>query len=247
MEEIPKILVVDDKSSNLISIEALLLGTEANLVFASSGNEALEKIFGTDFALILLDVQMPDMDGFEVAEVIRGREKSKHIPIIFITAINQDQENVFKGYEKGAVDFLFKPLDPIVLIGKVNIFLELFKRRTLLNSLIKEKDIYINELKQLNKKIRNQQKQLLKNERERSILEIALGITHEINQPLSVIIGYIDILISKQKKDTLEYTEMKKIRDNAERISELTNKLQNLKDFESVEYLDGKNMIAVRK
>jgi CheY-like chemotaxis protein len=124
-EEMAKILVVDDRPENLLAIEAVLDRPDLSIITATSGNRALGLVLEHNFALILLDVQMPEMDGFEVAELIRSSEKTRHIPIIFVTAINKEKAHVFTGYEKGAVDYLFKPLDPAILRSKVNIFVEL--------------------------------------------------------------------------------------------------------------------------
>lgn len=123
------ILVVDDHRENLIALEAILEGEGRNLVMAQSGNEALSLALKHDFALVLLDVQMPEMDGFEVAELMRKNKKTRHIPIIFVTAISKEQKYVFKGYECGAVDYLFKPIDQKILEAKVNVFLELDRQR----------------------------------------------------------------------------------------------------------------------
>jgi len=123
------ILLVDDRPENLLALETILKRPGLNLIKASSGNEALGLVLDYDFALVLLDVQMPEMDGFETAELIRGNEETRHIPIIFVTAISKEQKHVFKGYEAGAVDYLFKPLDPDILQGKVNIFLELYQQK----------------------------------------------------------------------------------------------------------------------
>ena len=123
------ILVVDDHRENLIALEAILDGEGRNLVMAQSGNEALALALKHDFALVLLDVQMPEMDGFEVAELMRKNKKTRHIPIIFVTAISKEQKYVFKGYECGAVDYLFKPIDQKILEAKVSVFLELDRQR----------------------------------------------------------------------------------------------------------------------
>lgn len=119
------ILLVDDRVENLIALEALLDAPERNLIRATSGNEALAVALKRDLALVLLDVQMPEMDGFEVAELMRKNKKARSVPIIFVTAISKEQKYVFKGYDCGAVDYLFKPLDPHILTSKVNFFLEL--------------------------------------------------------------------------------------------------------------------------
>jgi PAS domain S-box-containing protein len=123
------ILIVDDQPKNLVALEAILAGLADRIVTASSGTEALKRILEEDFAVILLDVQMPVMDGFETAELIRQREKSKHTPIIFVTAFSRTDENVFEGYSIGAVDYLFKPIVPEILKSKVSIFVELSRSR----------------------------------------------------------------------------------------------------------------------
>ncbi len=129
METTTNILLVDDKKENLLALEALLETPGLNIFTALSGNDALGLMLEHDFAVVILDVRMPGMDGFEVAELMRKSEKTKFIPIIFVTAFSKDEGYIFKGYETGAVDYLHKPLDPVILKSKVNIFLELDKNR----------------------------------------------------------------------------------------------------------------------
>ncbi|ERS13096.1 response regulator [Alloalcanivorax xenomutans] len=129
MKKKQNILVVDDRQENLVAMEAVLEGEDRNLIMAKSGDEALARALKYDLALILLDVQMPDMDGFEVATLLRQNRRTRHIPIIFVTAISKDQSYVFKGYQHGAVDYLFKPVDEQILEAKVNVFLELDRQR----------------------------------------------------------------------------------------------------------------------
>lgn len=117
--------MVDDKPENLVALDAILESPDRELIKAYSGNEALILMLKYDFSLVLLDVQMPRMDGFEVAELMRSNKKIQKIPIIFVTAISKEDKYVFKGYECGAVDYLFKPIEPIVIRSKVNFFLEL--------------------------------------------------------------------------------------------------------------------------
>src|SRR5258707_1994165 len=119
-----KILLVDDNPDNLVSIEAALDALNQELVSARSGTEALRYLLENDFAAILLDVKMPDMDGFETAELIRSRKRSQHTPILFLTAY-RNEEHLFRGYDLGAVDFLFKPIVPEILRSKVSVFFEL--------------------------------------------------------------------------------------------------------------------------
>lgn len=123
------ILVVDDHRENLIALEAILDGEGRNLVMAQSGNDALALALKQEFALVLLDVQMPEMDGFEVAELLRQNRKTRHLPIIFVTALSKEEQYIFKGYECGAVDYLFKPIDATILEAKVRVFLELDRQR----------------------------------------------------------------------------------------------------------------------
>jgi len=122
------ILLVDDQPANLLALESIL-GDMGELVKAHSGRAALRHLLEVDFAVILLDVQMPEMDGFETASLIREREKSRDTPIIFLTALSRSETNVFRGYELGAVDYIFKPFHPEILRSKVSVFSELFRRR----------------------------------------------------------------------------------------------------------------------
>jgi PAS domain S-box-containing protein len=126
-----KILLVDDSAENLISLEAALDSLGQELVMAQSGMEALRHLLDDDFAAILLDVKMPEMDGFQTAELIRSRRRSRHTPILFLTAYKSD-EHLFRGYDMGAVDFLFKPIVPEILRSKVSVFVELSRNNALL-------------------------------------------------------------------------------------------------------------------
>lgn len=136
------VLIVDDRPENLLSLEELLCDQGYELVRASSGNEALRLTLKQDFALVLLDVQMPDMDGFETAELMRANPKTRHIPIIFVTAGMKDLKFLFKGYDAGAVDYLAKPIEPMFLQSKVRIFAELYRQR-------REIELHRNHLEEL--------------------------------------------------------------------------------------------------
>jgi response regulator RpfG family c-di-GMP phosphodiesterase len=120
------LLIVDDRSENLLALEAILEPLGENIVRASSGEDALRCLLERDIAVILLDVQMPGMNGFETAQMIKSRERSKYIPIIFLTAISKEQSYVFKGYSVGAVDYIFKPFQPEILRSKVSVFVDLY-------------------------------------------------------------------------------------------------------------------------
>jgi phosphoserine phosphatase RsbU/P len=128
-----KFLLVDDLAENLVALEALLRRDELELFCARSGREALELLLVHDFALAFIDVQMPEMDGFELAELMRGMERTRHVPIIFVTADAHERQRVFQGYDAGAVDFLFKPIDPRILRHKADTFFRLNRQKQLLD------------------------------------------------------------------------------------------------------------------
>ncbi|MFD1541678.1 response regulator [Nonomuraea guangzhouensis] len=126
MPDRAKILLVDDREENLIALEAILSSLDLVPVRARSGEEALKALLNTEFALILLDVRMPGMDGFETAAHIKRRERTRNIPIIFLTVVDSAPDYAFRGYAAGAVDYLTKPFDPWVLRAKVSVFTELY-------------------------------------------------------------------------------------------------------------------------
>jgi diguanylate cyclase (GGDEF)-like protein len=154
------ILIVDDRKENLLTLESLLDSPDLQLVRAKSGNEALAKILDYEFALILMDVRMPGMDGYETAELMRGSARSRSIPIIFVTAARMDREHMFKGYDSGAVDYLFKPLEPQILKRKVGIFLELHRQRQQLEEKTRQLDAKILELEVLHKELEEKNEKL---------------------------------------------------------------------------------------
>lgn len=139
---VQNVLLVDDEPANLVSLEAVLEEEGRNLIKANSGHEALKILLQEDISLVLLDVQMPEMDGFEVAELMRARKDTQTIPIIFVTAISKEDKYVFKGYQVGAVDYLFKPLDPVILKSKVDFFLKLDRERRELQEKLKQSQAY---------------------------------------------------------------------------------------------------------
>ncbi len=133
-----KILIVDDREEDLFVLEKALRDTETEIVKAVNGNDALTATLYHEFALAILDVYMPDMSGFELASFLRSDDKTRSLPIIFITATLYDQANTFKGYESGAIDYIVKPYNPLVLQCKAKAFLELAKYRKNLEEIVQE-------------------------------------------------------------------------------------------------------------
>jgi two-component system sensor histidine kinase/response regulator len=143
IQETIKFLLVDDTEENLVALEALLRRDGLELLKARSGAEALELLLVHDVALALLDVQMPEMNGFELAELMRGMERTKHVPIIFLTAGARDPQRAFKGYEAGAVDFLFKPIDPHILKSKADVFFQLQRQKVELANNLRVNEMFV--------------------------------------------------------------------------------------------------------
>ncbi|WP_233843715.1 diguanylate cyclase [Dyella sp. 2HG41-7] len=165
---IPKILVVDDTHANLVAMRRLLADCGAELVEASSGNEALSRCLDQQFALILLDVNMPDMDGFEVAAILGEAEQLRDTPVIFVTAAYADDINRLKGYRSGAVDYIAKPINDVILQSKVRVFLELHSARMQLQQALEELST------------RNQQLQSEIAERQRIEAKVRHQATHDM-------------------------------------------------------------------
>ncbi len=172
------ILVVDDRPENLASMQQLLRRPGLEILTAASGNEALSTMLDHDLALVLLDVQMPGMDGFEVAELMRRNERTRHVPIIFVTAINKERRQVFTGYEAGAVDYLFKPVDPFIIRSKVGVFLEMKQSQLARERLVRELNQAYNRLQKLS-------------DRKTDYLSAA---SHELRTPLAVIKEYCNLV-----------------------------------------------------
>lgn len=152
-KKVANVLIVDDSNYNLYALEEILSSDDINILKASSGNEALNCMLEKDIAIVLLDIQMPDMNGFEVAEIMRSYEKTRNIPIIFITGINKEEDYIFRGYECGAVDYIYKPIKNEILKSKVKVFINLHNQKQIIanqNFILKDK---VEELNKIKKKL----------------------------------------------------------------------------------------------
>jgi two-component system, sensor histidine kinase and response regulator len=176
-----KCLLVDDLEENLLALSALLADDSVDLLLARSGPDALELLLVHDVALAFLDVQMPDMDGFELAELMRGSDRTRHIPLIFITAGTRDQHRVFEGYEAGAVDFIYKPIEPHILKNKAAVFFQLYRQK-----------------QQLAHDLRERTETLRLNE----MFTAVLG--HDLRNPLSVILAAAELVGRRATDDALK-------------------------------------------
>lgn len=181
-----KVLIVDDLPENLLALRSLIQSEDRTVFQASSADEALSLLLENEFALAILDVKMPGMNGFELAELMRGTEKTKHIPIIFVSAVGRDMDYAFRGYESGAVDFLHKPLSPFEVRSKVSMFVELYRHRKALSMQLEVVEAARREQEALLEELRETQAELQKAVEMRDVfMSIA---SHELRTPLNGLI-----------------------------------------------------------
>ncbi len=186
-EDRVNILLVDDQPENLVALEAVLGGLGERLVAARSGRDALRRLLEDDFAVILLDVQMPEMDGFETAALIRQRDRSKNTPIIFVTAYSRGEADVARGYSVGAVDYIFKPLVPEILRSKVAVFADLFRKTMQVQRLAESLKQRTLELESANKDLES----------------FSYSVSHDLRAPLRAICGFAEI-VARRHRESLD-------------------------------------------
>ncbi|MBN8853440.1 MAG: hybrid sensor histidine kinase/response regulator [Sphingobacteriales bacterium 50-39] len=234
----PKILLVDDREDNLLSMETLFEADDYRIVKANSGRQVLKILLSDfDFALILMDVQMPNLNGFETASLIYERERLRHIPIIFITANNYGEENIFRGYKAGAVDYIYKPVKPELLKAKVSVFVDLYRKNHRLMAqeqklvaINKNLELEIYERKASEEKVIELNRQLLENiarlEQANKDLDLfAFMASHDLQAPLRKVRMFSDRLLSDHRqhlnKDGQLY--LSRIQEVSKRMQDLIN------------------------
>lgn len=241
-----KILLVDDREDNLLSMESILEPEGYELIKARSGRETLKILLSEfDFALILMDVKMPNLNGFETAALIYERQKLRHIPIVFITANNYGEENIFKAYRTGAVDYIYKPVNPQLLKAKVSVFIDLYTKNHQLiaheqkliainknlENEINERKISEQQIKELNRKLLDNIDNLESANKE--LDRFAFMSSHDLQEPLRKIRTFTDLLYSKYK-DALDDEAVRyisRIQKSAERMQTL---IKDILEFSTV-------------
>ena len=195
LRPLPKVLIVDDRPDNLLVLEAILAPLRCELVRARSGQEALRHLLHEEVAVILLDVQMPGLDGYDTARAVKGRERTRNIPIIFLTALDRELDHQLRGYGTGAVDFLAKPLEPEVLQAKVSVFLDLHEQRALVEEQatelarrLEERDAAQAALSRLTAELQRSNADLER---------FAVAVSHDLREPLQVGAGLLDLLAER--------------------------------------------------
>ena len=223
--EKPKILIVDDKLENLVALEKVLNVFDVDFIRSASGNEALVMTLMYDFALAIVDIQMPEMDGYETVELMRQEEKTKLLPVIFVSAIYTEDFHIVKGIETGAVDFIPKPIVPVILRGKVKVFLDLYIHKTQLEELVEKRTL---DLKKINKKLKLEIGERKKanrqlEERNEELDAFSHTVAHDLKNPLGAIMGFAELLFD-------DYSELSKgvILKYINTILKSSNKMQQI-------------------
>ena len=227
------LLLVDDRPENLLALEAALEPLDLNLVKANSGEEALRMLLKQEFAAILLDVQMPGLDGFDTATQIKQRDKTKDIPIIFLTAISREPHHALRGYSTGAVDYLSKPFDPWVLRAKVAVFVDLFEKNSLLK---KQKELLAVRLEERERAEQALAEKAQELERSNADLQqFAYVASHDLQEPLRVMNGYLALLKDSYQDSGTRDESLQIISRIENATSRMDTLIQDLLDFARVD------------
>jgi two-component system, sensor histidine kinase and response regulator len=217
------ILLVDDQPANLVALEAMLQGLGQNLVRAESGREALKQLLTQDFAVILLDVKMPDMDGFETAALIRERDRSRHTPILFLTAADASQTQAMRGYAVGAVDYLVKPVVPEFVRSKVAVFVELAKK----NELLRRQAALLAQSEQAALELADARAELVRDleHKNRELESFSYAVSHDLRAPLRRIDSFTRAVLESQgeRLDEAGRKFLGRVREASQQMAELVD------------------------
>jgi signal transduction histidine kinase len=254
------VLLVDDRVENLIALEAILEQLEIDIDRATSGEEALRRLLAKEYACIVLDVQMPGMNGFETARFIKARDRTKHLPIIVLTAISKEERYVFEGYAVGAVDYIFKPFEPEILRSKVGVFVELNRKNRQLerqamqlrdaerqtlelkhaNDLAEHEARSAEQLREVNEQLRSANDELRARQAE---LERAMGarsrfyasMSHELRTPINAVLGYTTLMLDEiyGQLTTRQAESLGRVEKAAKHLLELVNDVLDLSKIEA--------------
>lgn len=219
------ILLVDDKQANIMALHQLLEKPGRHFIECSNGKEALKVALGQAIDLVILDVQMPDMDGFEVAQILKSNHRTRNIPLIFVSATRTEQHAILKGFEEGAIDYLLKPLDPEMTRAKVSVLLKLQSQQKELmkkNESLQNADL---QIRQLNSELEQKMKQLEITNRE--LEAFSYSVSHDLRAPLRAINGYTGILEEELLKDIPDPIEKERLIGN---IKQNVNRMNTLID-----------------
>jgi signal transduction histidine kinase len=215
------ILLVDDQPANLVALEAMLQGLGQNLIRAESGREALKWLLTQEFAVILLDVKMPEMDGFETAALIRQRDKSRHTPILFLTAADNSQNHAVRGYAVGAVDYLIKPVVPEFVRSKVAVFVELAKK----SELLRRQTQLLAQSEQAARELAEMRAELVRDleHKNREMESFSYAVSHDLRAPLRRIDSFSRAILESQsdKLDESGRRYLDRVREASQQMSQL--------------------------
>ena len=227
----PRVLVVDDDEWNLLAISTVLEDI-SEVVTARSGEEALRELLKSEFAVILLDVYMPGMDGYETAQVIRERDQSKRIPIVFLSAVNKENQHLIRGYAMGAVDYVFKPVDPVVLRSKVAVFVDLFAKTQEIERKAQQEQALLDENLRANaerlkaeQELRRAEAQLFHVQKMDAIGKLTGGIAHDFNNLLAAVIGGLRLIERRAELPEAAQEVLHMTKRAAEQGTELVRRL----------------------
>jgi len=230
------ILILNDNPEDLQALEIILQSPDINMLPASSEQEALRLAGEYRCAAVLLDLQLPGINGYRTAELLRGHGGSARIPIIFLSEVCDDLKRVFRGYEAAPLDYVFKPINPDILRNKISLFIEIFKQQEALKAANIDLQLTVEELKDSNQKVLEQQRSVIEEERLKILLQLSGATAHELNQPLTYLLGNIELLnLEKGIPDSI-LSHLEKIKIAGKKISDIVSKMNTLHRYETVSY-----------